>query len=150
VSDDSEKVNAGLGIYGGFTKETGLDAGIDRFEGFQEPKVDPGGDSLARFVIARIREAELEPRNEVLRVYDQAPAGPMAHRYAKAMRRDMVTFRRIVERYLFARLEMTRAGTDHGSRIKANATLAAWEWSMFIIANRWSDHHEFRAEWRLA
>lgn len=125
---ESDKINARMGIYGGFSKETGLDAGIDRFETYQEPAVRPGDDPLLQFVVARIQEAEIEPRNEVLRVYDQAPAGPMAHRYAKHVRRDMVAFRKILVRHL--------EHHDLHDAVRA-------------IAERWEDHHLFRDEWRL-
>ena len=123
---DSDKVNASLGIYGGFTQETGLDAGIDRFEHMQEPDF-AWVDEITKFIKARIIEAELEPRGEVLAMYDE-PAGAMAHRYAKKVRADMVTFRRIVLLHCV-----------HGDLHDA----------VRAIAGRWSDHHEFRDEWRL-
>lgn len=139
--------NARIGAY---ADATGLELpdGTDTFQHLQKPDLHPAGDPLAQFVKARIIDAETEPRHEFPRVYG-LEAGPIAHRYAKQVRRDCVAFRRIVERYLLARLDMATAGSDRGSRLVANAQLAAWEWSMFILANRWSDHPDFRDEWRV-
>lgn len=127
-------VNARLGVYGGFSSGHSND-GLDRFENFQEPKVDHRGDPLAKFVMARIQEAELEPRGEVIAAYDQ-PAGPMAHRYAKHVRRDCIVFRKIVAQYLDAHPD------THDKRTLTLVVQA--------IAERWSDHPDFRGEWRLA
>lgn len=124
--------NARLGVYGGHSDGT-ENLGLDRFERTQEPKLPPTSDPLARFVIARIIEAETEPRGEVIAAYD-LPAGPMAHRYAKGVRRDMVVFRRIVADFL--------ATTDAKRVVGLHVALVA-------IANRWSDHPEFRDYWRL-
>lgn len=144
---DADKINARMGIYGGFTKETGLDAGIDRFETYQEPAVKPGDDPLVQFVVARIQEAEIEPRNEVLRVYDQAPAGPMAHRYAKHVRRDMVVFRKIVVAYLDAAAKDQQATDSYAHDYWQDFGLGLRA-AVLAIADRWSDHHEFREQWR--
>jgi hypothetical protein len=130
----SDKVNASLGIYGGFTESTADNDGLDRFERTQEPKLPPTSDPLARFVIARIIEAETEPRGEVIAAYD-LPAGPMAHRYAKHVRRDMVVFRRIVELYLYYASDV-----DAGSVIES---------AMLAVANRWSDHRDFAPAWSI-
>lgn len=143
---DADRVNANMGIYGGFTKETGLDAGIDRLDGRQEPDFEPV-DDLTRFVKARIIEAEFEPRGEVLAMYDE-PAGPMAHRYAKYVRQDMVAFRRVVVEYVAA------VDRYHNAEDVLHVP-AAMDWAralyraVLAVASRWSDHHEFRDEWRL-
>lgn len=127
---DADKINARMGIYGGFTKETGLDAGIDRFENMQEPDFKPV-DDLTRFVKARVIEAELEPRGEVLAMYDE-PAGAMAHRYAGYVRRDMVAFRNIAAMYC----------ATYSGRSGLTAALLA-------VANRWADHRDFLEQWRM-
>jgi hypothetical protein len=113
----------------------GRHAGVDDFRSKQEPRVEPGDDPLARFVVERIRDAETEPALEVMAVYDKQ-AGPMAHRYAGHVRRDCVAFRRIVSLYL------EPSASPSAKRALRSAMLA--------VANRWSDHHDFRDEWRLA
>jgi len=67
-----------------------LPTGLDQFTARQQPDVHPV-DDLSRFVMDRIIATEAEPKTEVPQVYGQ-PAGPIAHRYAKAVRRDMVVF----------------------------------------------------------
>jgi hypothetical protein len=142
----SDEMNARLGVYGGSTNAP-LPDGTDTFQSLQEPKVDPV-DDLSRFVMARIRELELEPRGEVMAVYDQ-PAGPMAHRYAKHVRRDCVVYRRIVAAYCTAKTGVPEIEDEEDGK-------AAWDRMIGLriavktVANRWSDHHEFRDEWRLA
>jgi hypothetical protein len=143
---EADKVNAGLGIYGGFTDGHTND-GLDRFETYQEPTVKPGDDPLARFVMARIQEAEIEPRNEVLAVYDQAPAGPMAHRYAKHVRKNCVVFRQIVAAYLDSLLKAKDAEDSYGHDYWQDVGQGL-RTAVLAIANRWSDHREFLPEWR--
>lgn len=137
--------NAELGIYGGFSDGTTMD-GLDRFEHLQKPDVTPV-DDLSRFVLARIVEAELEPRGEIMAAYDQQPAGPMAHRYAKHVRRDMVVFRRILVRYCEVRRRWESA--DGYIRTGEDPLHGALAEAVRCIAMRWSDHHEFHDEWRL-
>jgi hypothetical protein len=123
--------NARLGIYGGSTNAPHPD-GTDTFQSLQEPKVDPV-DDLSRFVMARIRELELEPRGEVMALYDE-PGGAMAHRYAKHVRKDCVVFRRIAQVYL-----------DYASDVDAGSVA---ESAMLAVANRWADHPDFDPDWR--
>lgn len=146
-SDASDKVNASLGIYGGFTESTADNDGLDRFERTQEPKLPPTSDPLARFVIARIIEAETEPRGEVIAAYD-LPAGPMAHRYAKGVRRDMVVFRRVVAAYLAWLTEECEAKENGASDLWTAHRNGLWV-ALLATANRWADHPEFDERWRL-
>lgn len=141
---EADRVNARMGIYGGFTKETGLDAGIDRFEHTQEPDFTPV-DDLSRFVRARIIEAEIEPRSEVIAMYDE-PAGAMAHRYAKHVRQDCVVFRQIVAAYLDSLLKAQEAEDTYGHDYWEDVAQGL-RTAVLAIANRWSDHHEFLPEW---
>jgi hypothetical protein len=130
----NDRMNAKIGAYGPDTSD--LPDGTDTFQATQEPALPATDDPLARFVIARIIELELEPRGEVMAVYDE-PAGPMAHRYAKHVRADCVVFRRQVAEYL----REVSAGLEcaHGTRLM-----------VMIIANRWSERREFDEDWRLA
>lgn len=112
----------------------------DDFTGRQLPVVTPV-DDLSRFVMARIMHAESEPQHEVPQSYDRQ-AGPMAHRYAGHVRRDMVAFRRIAELYCEARWTNYDDGYQQGAS-------AYMESAMLILANRFSDHPDFREEWRL-
>lgn len=113
-----------------------LPSGRDDFTAMQQPDVHPV-DDLSRFVMARILWTEKEPRSEVPQVYGQ-PVGPMAHRYAAAVRRDMVAFRRIVAAYCEA------AGGDI-----ADDRVTGLEIAVTAIAMRFADHPDFRDEWRL-
>lgn len=135
--------NARLGVYGGHSDGT-ENLGLDRFERTQEPKLTPTSDPLARFVIARIIEAETEPRGEVIAAYD-LPAEAMAHRYAKGVRRDMVVFRRIVAEYL-AEVERVRANREEAG---ASARGYGIRVAVRALAERWSDHPEFDKRWEL-
>lgn len=144
----SEKRNADLGIYGGYATGDSEDlSGIDWFDALQEPTVDTRNDPLAAFVMARVIELELEPRGEVKAVYDEV-GGPMAHRYAKHVRRDCVVFRRIVVRYMEAR-EALDAAEHPAGRSALGLLHGGISEAMREIACRWSDHREFHDEWRL-
>lgn len=112
----------------------------DDFTGRQLPAVTPV-DDLSRFVMDRIVHAESEPQHEVPQSYNQ-PAGPMAHRYAAAVRRDMVAFRRIVATYC-----ERGWSSQEGGYYDAAQTYA--ESAVLILANRFADHPDFREEWRL-
>lgn len=145
MSDLNDRMNAKIGAYGPDTSD--LPDGTDIFERTQEPRLTPTDDPLARFVIARIIELELEPRGEVMAVYDE-PAGPMAHRYAKHVRADCVVFRRIVLRYLDARQALDAA--EHPARRSALGLFhAGISEVMREVACRWADHREFDEDWRL-
>lgn len=113
-----------------------LPSGRDDFSARQQPDVRPV-DDLSRFVMDRIRSAESEPRTEVPQVYNQ-PVGPMAHRYAANMRRDMVVFRRIVAQYVEA-----------DSLPEQVEVRGALEQVVKAIAMRFAEHPDFREEWRV-
>lgn len=130
--DDVSRMNARIGAYASSSDGT-ENLGIDWFEHLQLPMVHTHNDPLATFVMARVRELETEPRGEIKTAYDQA-AGPMAHRYAKHVRRDCIVFRHIVLLYL------EFLGDVDAGAVAEDALLA--------VANRWSDHREFRDEWR--
>lgn len=142
----SDQRNARLGIYGGHSDGT-ENLGLDRFENLQEPKIDPGQDPLARFVVARIIEAELEPRGEVMAAYDH-PAGPIAYRYAKGVRADMVAFRRIVQRYVEAS-EALDAAEHPAKRSALGLFHAGISEAMREVACRWSAHPDFDQAWSI-
>lgn len=112
----------------------------DDFTGPQLPDPDPV-DDLSRFVMDQIRAAETEPRHEVPQAYDQ-PAGPIAHRYAAAVRRDMIAFRRILDLYCQEAWNTNEDGFQHGAQRYAEAAVLA-------IASRFADHPDMRDEWRL-
>lgn len=120
-----------------------LPSGRDDFTGRQLPDVRPV-DDLSRFVMARILWTEREPRSEVPQVYNQ-PAGPMAHRYAAAVRRDMVAFRVIVAEYCTEMAEQTEAFPDHG--VTAFARAMGLRYAVVAIANRFAAHPDFKPEW---
>jgi hypothetical protein len=122
-----------------------LPSGRDQFAAMQQPDVRPV-DDLSEFVMARILWTEMEPRSEVPQVYNQ-PVGPMAHRYAAAVRRDMVAFRRIVAEYCTELAEQTATFPDHG--VTAFARAMGLRYAVLAIANRFADHPDFRDEWRL-
>lgn len=117
-----------------------LPSGRDDFTGRQLPDVRPV-DDLSRFVMARILWTEREPRSEVPQVYNQ-PAGPMAHRYAAAVRRDMVAFRMIAAQYCEVHALPLDIGLDLGRKLQALKAMQA-------IAMRFDTHPDFRDEWRL-
>jgi len=115
-----------------------LPSGLDQFTTRQQPDPRPV-DDLSRFVMDRIRFAEKEPRGDgVVKAYSQ-PAGPMAHRYAAGVRRDMVAFRRIVQMY---------CECSTSQQVSA-AAIAAYRVAVKAIAMRFADHPDFRDEWRL-
>jgi len=118
-----------------------LPPGRDNFTGRQLPDVRPV-DDLSRFVMDRIIATEAEPNSEVPQAYNE-PAGPMAHRYAAAVRADMVAFRQIVAQYCEAHAIPLDIGLDLGRKLQALKAVQA-------IANRFADHPDFRDEWRLA
>lgn len=145
-NDDSNRVNARLGIYGGRGVGMPLD-GIDWFEQLQEPEVDPGDDPLAGFVLSRIIELELEPRGEIKPLYDQ-PGGSMAHRYAKHVRRDCIVFRKQLAQYLEIKAALAESTDPGENRLLAGCMLAATS-MLTAIAERWDDHRDFQAEWSM-
>jgi hypothetical protein len=116
-------------------------SGADDFRAKQLPAFEPV-DDLSRFVLDRIREAETEP------VADQVePNGqPMAYRYAKHVRRDMVAFRRIAAEYCDLFTDAQNGPT--WSELYA-ALLDGIKGAMTVVANRWDDHHDFQEEWRV-
>jgi hypothetical protein len=116
-----------------------LETGLDKFTARQKPDVHPV-DDLSRFVMDRIIAAEAEPKTEVPQVYGQ-PAGPIAHRYAAAVRRDMAVFRNIVDLYIDAERNQDGDGFQAGAQ-------RYMESAMLVLANRFSDHPDFRDEWR--
>lgn len=117
-----------------------LPSGRDDFTAMQQPDVHPV-DDLSRFVMARILWTEREPRSEVPQVYGQ-PVGPMVHRYAAAVRRDMVAFRRIVAQYCEVHALPLDIGLDVGRKLQALKAVQA-------LAMRWAEHPDFDPEWRL-
>jgi hypothetical protein len=139
--------NARLGFYGGqgTSSDTTTVDGLDTFDHLQQPDFDPV-DDLSRFVKRRIVEAELEPRGEVRAAYDQSPAGPMAHRYASHVRRDMVAFRRIAAEYCGVYLE-AQAATKPEDALVWQAYLTGTKGSMTAVANRWASHPDFYPGW---
>lgn len=139
----SDEINAGLGIYGGFN-DPASDDGIDWFEHLQKPDLPKTSDPLARFVISRIIELETEPRSEVKAVYDEV-GGPMAHRYAKHVRKDCVAFRKIVAAYL---AEVDRVREDR-EQVGVSARGYGIRVALRAIAERWADHREYNERWRL-
>lgn len=143
----SDEVNARMGIYGGFGSSGQLDESTDRFEDLQQPEVNAGSDPLASFVMRRVVELELEPRGEVIAAYDK-PAGPMAHRYAKHVRRDCVVFRKQVAQYLVIKAEYEQA-TDEGERQILSGCVLAAAGALSAIAERWDDHPEFQPDWSM-
>jgi len=116
----------------------------DDFSGLQQPRPEPV-DDLSRFVLARIAATEDAPSLDFPAAYDR-PAGPIAHRYAQGMRRDMVAFRRIVAEYcrFVAETEAPVGRMDwyDGQREALRGTLV-------VLANRFAGHPDFRDEWRL-
>ena len=112
----------------------------DDFRAKQEPKFEPV-DDLSRFVLDRIREAETEP------VADQVePNGqPMAYRYAKHVRDDMIPYRRIAAAY--CRAVAGSATTDPIALLAGGDDTDGLNVAMLAIAHRWDDHHDFRKEW---
>ena len=118
----------------------------DDFRAMQKPDARPV-DDLSRFVFARILATEFEPRSEVPQVYDQ-PIGPMAHRYAAAVRRDMVVFRNIVQLYVQSLADDDSDPYAKGAGYQAGAR-SYMEAAMLALANRFAHHPDFRDEWRL-
>lgn len=145
TNDEVSRMNARIGAYAG-TGQPDLPDGIDWFEHLQKPDLPKTSDLLARFVTARIIEAETEPRSEIRPLYDE-PGGAMAHRYAKHVRADCVVFRQIVAEYCTELAEQTEAFPDHG--ITAFARAMGLRYAVLAVANRWSDHRDFEPEWRL-
>lgn len=123
-----------------------LPSGLDQFTGRQEPNPAPV-DDLSEFVMARIRFAEVEPRSEVPQRYKE-PLGPMVHRYAAGVRRDMVAFRRIVAEYAAASTALDAAeGEDEHN--EQGARMLGLRLAVAAIAMRFADHPDFRDEWQL-
>lgn len=156
TDDQQARINAGLGIYGGTGPSLNSTTGIDWFEHTQEPHIETGGDPLARFVLARIIELELEPRGEIKPLYDQ-PGGAMAHRYAKHIRTDCVVFRQIVAEYLAAMQRHAKCmeQIDSGGPVDEDLSFVhgadrGLYLAVLAVANRWLDHREFQPEWTLA
>lgn len=118
----------------------------DDFTSKQEPRPAPV-DDLTRFVLDRIDLAEREPSYEFPAAYDQ-PAGPMAHRYAQAMRRDMVAFRRIVAEYCRFVAELSHPATQE-DMTWYDGQSEALRGCVTVIANRFADHPDFQETWRL-
>lgn len=116
----------------------------DDFTGKQQPR-PAAVDDLSRFVIDRIMAAEDAPQFDVPQAYTK-PAGPIAHRYATEMRRDMVAFRRIVAEYCRFVEEVERP-VDRMDWYEGQ--LEALRGVVVALANRFSDHPDFRDEWRL-
>lgn len=127
-----------------------LPSGRDDFKTRQQPDPAPV-DDLSRFVMDRIRFTENGPRSEVPQVYGQ-PNGPMVHRYASEMRADMVAFRRIVAAHL-TMLEAAVDAAEKGEDPEMQRVLAGMVTGSLagvqVIANRFSDHPDFKPEWRL-
>lgn len=124
-----------------------LPSGLDQFTARQQPNPRPV-DDLSRFVMDRIRAAETEPAVDGVPKLYSKPGGAIAHRYAANMRRDMVVFRNIVALYIDAQADDENdpyaegAGYQKGGRSYMEA-------AMLALANRFADHPDFRAEWRL-
>lgn len=116
----------------------------DDFKGRQLPEPSPV-DDLSRFVMDRISFTESEPQFDVPQAYRQ-PAGPIAHRYAQGVRRDMVVFRRIVAEYcrFVDEVEKPVGRMDwyEGQREALRGAVVA-------LASRFADHPDMRDEWRL-
>ena len=110
----------------------------DQYDKTQEPKVEPV-DDLTRFVLDRIREAETEPRADQIPQNYSKGEMPIAYRYAGYVRQDMVAFRRIVALYCECAVN---------EKVSA-ASIAAYRVAVKALAVRWSQHHDFRDEWRL-
>jgi hypothetical protein len=133
--------------WGDRPKQT-LPSGLDLFDKLQEPRIEisshpedqplPADLELISFVMDRIRHAESEPRIDgIPRIYSETH-GAMVHRYAGYVRADMVAFRRIVAEFVsYASTPFDGEQTD-ALRVAVKA-----------IATRWSDHPDFRTEWRL-
>lgn len=147
MTDEISRMNARIGAYA--SRSDGTDGlGIDWFEHTQQPDLPKTSDPLARFVISRIIELETEPRNEVKAVYDEV-GGPMAHRYAKHVRRDCVVFRRQVLAYLQAKARSEAWEDNRDDPAELSGIVVGLRRALLQVANRWSDHREFRDEWRL-
>lgn len=119
----------------------------DDFTGRQLPDVT-AVDDLSRFVMDRIVHAESEPQHEVPQSYNQ-PAGPMAHRYAGHVRRDMVAFRKIVAQYVVVHSDY-EAETDPNRRYMLAGCALVAAGAMSALAERWADHPDFRDSWSIA
>lgn len=116
----------------------------DDFTGMQQPRPTPV-DDLSRFVLDRIDQAEREPSYEFPAAYDR-DAGPMAHRYAAGVRRDMVAFRRIVAEYCRF---ITEADRPVGDMSWYEGQREALHGAVVVLANRFADHPDFQETWRL-
>jgi len=123
-----------------------LPSGRDDFGGLQKPDVQ-SVDDLSEFVVSCIMRTELEPRSEVPQVYNQ-PVGPMAHRYAAAVRRDMVVFRHIVQLYVESLADDDSDPYAKGTGYQSGAR-SYMEAAMLVLANRFAAHPDFKPEWRL-
>jgi hypothetical protein len=147
TDDEISRMNARIGAYASRSDGT-ENLGIDWFEHLQKPDLPKTSDPLARFVISRIIELETEPRGEIKAAYDE-PAGPMAHRYAKHVRRDCIVFRQIVLAYLQAHDRAETCEEDHDDSAELSGVMIGLRQAVLAVANRWSDHREFDPGWRL-
>lgn len=102
-------------------------------------------DDLSRFVLDRISATEDAPQYDVPQAYNQ-PAGPIAYRYAQGMRRDMVAFRRIVAEYCRF---VDEVEAPVGRMDWYEGQQEALRGAVVVIANRFTDHPDFRDEWRI-
>jgi hypothetical protein len=124
-----------------------LPSGLDQFDRKQEPAVEPV-DDLSRFVMLRILEAETEPRVDGVPKAHHDPHGAVAHRYAGKVRADMVAFRRIVALYVDAVAAINDAEGGSEREAKEDQALGL-QLAVAAVALRWSDHPDFRDDWRL-
>lgn len=131
-----------------------LPSGIDMFDKPQHPRPKPV-DDLSRFVLQRIHFEETQPVIDGIPKAAAKSQQAMAHRYAGYVRQDMVAFRRVVDLYVSAvalrdalpNLQETVLATDIAD---FDGQVAMAQLAVKALAMRWQDHHEFRAEWRLA
>lgn len=123
-----------------------LPSGRDDFTGKQLPVVR-SVDDLSGFVMLRIGFEESAPKLDVPQVYSQ-PAGPIAHRYAAAMRSDMQAFRRVVAQYVEAVAAVEAASDDYEHQVEEDRALGLRQ-AVAAIAMRWDQHPDFHEEWRV-
>jgi hypothetical protein len=125
-----------------------LPSGRDDFTARQQPDPAPV-DDLSRFVLARIREAETEPRADG--IPQNHHQHPMAYRYAGYVREDMVAFRHIANQYVRDLSHWTRLvddGKERENPAEAGRFAASLS-AMLAVGRRWSQHHDFQEKWRL-
>jgi len=124
-----------------------LPTGLDMYDRKQEPRPEPV-DDLSRFVLDRIHDEETQPRVDGIPQAAAKSRDVVAYRYAGYVRRDMATYRRIVKRYCDVKTEW-ESSPNQDERQVIGVFSAALAEAVREIAMRWSDHHEFRDEWRL-